>query len=106
MDVRRREQGRPSPGTAADIARIVAIWREGRDRFGSPGDFLCGTFGIVDAFWCPVAFRFRSYGVALTGAVAAYSQALLALPAMVEWEAAAIAEREIIDLPTAGPPQP
>ena len=101
MDVRKRDQVRPSSGTAADIARIIAIWQEGRERFGAYGNFLCGAFGIVDAFWCPVAFRFRSYGIALTGAAASYCQALLALPAMLEWEAAAIAEREVIDVPPA-----
>ena len=106
MDVRRREKGKPSPGTAADIARIIAIWREGRARFGASGSFLCGAFGIVDAFWCPVAFRFRSYGVALTGAPASYCEALLALPAMLEWEAAATVEREVIDLPTTAAIQP
>jgi len=100
MDVRKRDKVKPSSGTAADIARIIAIWQEGRERLGASGNFLCGAFGIVDAFWCPVAFRFRSYGVALTGAAASYCEALLALPAMLEWEAAAVAEREVIDVPT------
>jgi glutathione S-transferase len=96
MDVRVREPRIPSPEVAADIARIDAIWREGRERFGRSGDYLCGTFGIVDAFWCPVAFRFRSYGVAPAGVSATYLHALLALPAMVEWAAAAANEPEVI----------
>ena len=94
MDLRLRQRRQPGAGTAADIARIDAIWREGRSRFGSGGDFLCGQFGIVDAFWCPVAFRFRSYDVTLAGPSLAYHQALLALPAMVEWANAAAQERE------------
>jgi glutathione S-transferase len=94
MDLRLRQTRRPSAGTAADIARIDAIWREGRGRFGGAGDFLCGAFGIVDAFWCPVAFRFQSYGVALAGTSQAYLRSLLALPAMVEWAAGAAQERE------------
>jgi len=96
MDVRLREARIPSPGVAADIARIDAIWREGRERFGRGGDYLCGPFGVVDAFWCPVAFRFRSYGVVPEGASARYLRALLALPAMVEWAAGAANEREVI----------
>jgi glutathione S-transferase len=96
MDVRLREPRLPSPKVAAEIARIDAIWREGRERFGRGGEFLCGTFGVVDAFWCPVAFRFRSYGVVPTGAAAAYLRALLELPAMVEWGAGAANEREVI----------
>jgi glutathione S-transferase len=94
MDLRLRQTVQPGPGTAADIARIDALWREGRARFGEGGDFLCGAFGIVDAFWCPVAFRFQSYGVTLAGPSLAYQQALLALPAMVEWAEAAALERE------------
>jgi glutathione S-transferase len=92
MDLKLREARTPSPKAAADIARIEAIWTEGRTRFGRGGEFLCGGFGIVDAFWCPVAFRFRSYGVALRGGAGAYSEALLALPAMREWDEAAARE--------------
>ena len=96
MDLRLRETRIPSPAVAADIARIDAIWREGRERFGRGGDYLCGPFGVVDAFWCPVAFRFRSYGVAPEGASAAYLRSLLALAAMVEWANGAANESEII----------
>jgi glutathione S-transferase len=92
MDLKLREARTPSPKAAADIARIEAIWTEGRTRFGRGGEFLCGGFSIVDAFWCPVAFRFRSYGVALRGAAGAYTEALLALPAMREWDEAAARE--------------
>ncbi len=99
MDLRKRDVVQPSPQTAADIGRVDAIWREGRQRFGRNGDFLCGTFGIVDAFWCPVAFRFRSYGVTLKGASASYLHSLLTFPPMLEWAADAAAEREVIDAP-------
>lgn len=92
MDVCLRRPHAPSLAAAADIARIVALWREGRARFGHAGDFLCGAFSAVDAFWCPVAFRFQTYGVALDGVAAAYGRALLALPAMQEWAAAAALE--------------
>ncbi|TMH38172.1 MAG: glutathione S-transferase family protein [Betaproteobacteria bacterium] len=95
MDLKLRDVRAPSAATAADILRIDAIWREGRARFGKDGDFLCGAFGIVDAFWCPVAFRFRSYGVALIGTASAYLNALLALPAMREWDAAAHLEADL-----------
>jgi len=95
MDLKLRDVRAPSAATAADILRIDAIWREGRARFGKDGDFLCGAFGIVDAFWCPVAFRFRSYGVALIGTAGAYLNALLALPAMREWDAAAHLEADL-----------
>ena len=94
MNVRARGVKTPSPAADADIGRIVALWREGRARFGRGGDFLCGAFSAVDAFWCPVAFRFQTYAIALEGAAAAYCRALLALPAMHEWATAAAAETE------------
>ena len=43
----------------------------------------------ADAFFCPVAFRFQTYAVAVEPAAAAYCHALLALPAMREWAVAA-----------------
>jgi glutathione S-transferase len=98
MNLRLRQKRKPSPAVASDIARIAALWREGRERFGRGGDFLCGAFGIVDAFYCPVAFRFDRYGVALDGAAAAYHRALLDLPAMREWAADAARETEHVPM--------
>lgn len=92
MDVALRSPKVPSPAAAAEIARIVGLWREGHERFARGGDFLCGTFTAVDAFWCPVAFRFQTYAVALEGAAAAYCRALLASTAMREWAAGAARE--------------
>src|ERR1700737_4811857 len=96
MNLRLREKRIASPAVAAEIERITEIWRGGRERFGEGGGFLCGSFGIVDAFYCPVAFRFQNYGVALTGECAAYHQHLIALPAMQEWLPGAVREPEHI----------
>jgi glutathione S-transferase len=96
MNVRLRLPRAPSPAVAGEIARILALWGEGRQRYGAAGDFLCGTFGIVDAFWCPVAFRFQTYGVAVAGTAGAYLHSLLELPAMQEWAADAAREKERI----------
>jgi glutathione S-transferase len=96
MNVRLRLKRHPSPQTASEIARIASLWREGRERFGSGGGFLCGAFGIVDAFWCPVAFRFQTYGVSLERTADAYQHALLDLPAMREWATDSATERERI----------
>ena len=74
-----------------DIARLEAIWGEGLQRSGGP--FLCGkSFGAVDAFFCPVAFRWQSYGFELSPRSREYLQRLLDLPGMKEWYAAALAE--------------
>ena len=77
----------------ADIQRVLALWRELR-RHAAEGPFLLGGFGIVDAMYAPVAIRFRGYGVALDDSARGFSDALFALPAMREWQAAAEAETE------------
>ncbi len=67
------------------------MWNEGLSRFGGP--FLAGPeFTVVDAFYCPVAYRVRTYGIDITGKAAQYVQRLLDLPAMREWEQASLAE--------------
>jgi len=79
------------PALVADIGRIDELWSEGLARFGGP--FLAGAdFTVVDAFYCPVVYRVRTYGLQLSAGAAAYAQRLLELPAMREWETAALAE--------------
>ncbi len=98
MCIRERVDVRPwSDGLAANIARVEEIWSETRRRFGDGGPYLMGPFTLADAFYAPVAFRFRTYGVAPRGASASYLAALLAHPFVTEWEAAALAEKEVIE---------
>jgi glutathione S-transferase len=79
------------PVLQRDLARIDELWLEGLRRFDGP--FLAGAaFTAVDAFYAPVAFRVRTYGLQLSEGSAAYARRLLALPAMREWDAAALAE--------------
>ncbi len=61
------------------------------------GPYVCGRFSIADAFYAPVAFRFRTYAVEPEGAAGGYLQALLAHPFLREWEGAALAETAIIE---------
>ncbi len=80
-----------SPEVLADIERIEDLWNEGLTRFGGP--FLAGRkFTAVDAFFAPVVYRCRTYGITLQGAAAGYVQTLLAHPAMQAWETLALAE--------------
>ncbi len=98
MDVRaRRPERRRSPAILADIARVEEIWRETRRRFGVPGPLLFGGFTIADAFYAPVAFRFRTYGVEPVAEAGAYLAALLALPGMKAWEQAALGDERLAD---------
>jgi glutathione S-transferase len=98
MDVRaRRPQRRRSPAVLADVARVERLWGETRARFGAGGPLLFGGFTIADAFYAPVAFRFRTYGVSPAGAAGEYLAALLALPGMREWDAAAQQDERLPD---------
>jgi len=98
MCIRERVDVRPwSNGLERDIARVVAIWNGGRRRFGQGGPYLCGEFSLSDAFYAPVAYRFRTYGVAPDAAAGVYLQALLAHPLLRQWEDAALKETAIID---------
>jgi len=83
------------PGLDRDLARLVVLWRQMRDRFGADGPWLFGDWSIADAFFTPVAARVRHYQIDLTahgdeGTAAAYVVALLAQPHFREWEAAAL----------------
>lgn len=83
--------------THTDIRRIVALWCDLRGRYGADGPYLVGEWSIADAFFTPVATRFRSYGVVLsdfgdTGPAGAYCETLLGEPDFLEWRAAALAE--------------
>jgi glutathione S-transferase len=75
----------------ADIARIECLWTDGLERF--QGVWLAGDqFTAVDAFFGPVAFRFRTYGIILGDRTQAYAERLLSHPSMVEWERDALNE--------------
>lgn len=100
MDLRGRYPGQGrGPGVAEDIARIAAIWRDCRSRFGQAGPFLFGGFGLADAAYAPVVSRFVTYAVELDPTAAAYRDAVMAWPAMAEWIAAARDEPWVIESP-------
>lgn len=75
---------------ARDVARVRELFEEGLARFGGP--WLAGpSFTALDAFFAPVAFRVRTYGLDM-GAGATWVDRVLAHPAMLEWERQALAE--------------
>lgn len=80
-----------SEATHENIRRIVQLVADLRGRFRSAGEFLVGSWSIADAFYTPVATRFRTYGVRLSdfgdrGEAAAYMETLLAQPEFKVWE--------------------
>ena len=79
-----------SEGLRRNVARLREIFETGLDRFGGP--WLAGAeFSAADAFYAPVAFRIRTYGLDV-GRGQAWSGQMLAHPAMQQWEAEALAE--------------
>lgn len=87
----RVERVMPSPRLNRDIARLAELWGEGLKRFGGP--FLAGSaFTAIDAFYAPVAFRVRTYGLDVGPVARRWVDHMLAQPAMQEWEATALAE--------------
>ena len=77
----------------ADIQRVNTLFNEGLSRFGGP--FLGGSsFTAVDAMFAPVIFRIQTYGLTMQGAAGDYVSRMLALPAMQQWYAQALQERD------------
>lgn len=95
MNIRKRypDKGR-TPESLADVARIATMWSGCRAKYGNGGPFLFGAFSVADAMYAPVVLRFRTYEVELPADCRAYADAMLALPAMQEWIAAAVTETE------------
>lgn len=82
---------RGSDALDRNVARVTELWAEGLDRFGGP--WLAGAdFTAVDAFFAPVAFRVRTYGIDVGPQGLAWVERIIAHPAMREWEDAALAE--------------
>lgn len=82
------------PALDRDLARVVALFRQMRDRFGQGGPWLFGEWSIADAFYTPVAARVRHFQIDLAdhgddGTASAYVQTLLAQPDFRLWEAQA-----------------
>ncbi|MEN2787369.1 glutathione S-transferase family protein [Sphingomonas qilianensis] len=92
MNVGVRVQPRPaSPALERNLARLAELWAEGVDRFGGP--WLAGPdFTAVDAFYAPVAFRIRTYGLDVGAAGQAWVERMLDHPAMRDWQATALTE--------------
>ncbi len=104
MNIRARRRVEPSDGCLRDIERVMTIWGEGQERFGSQGPWLAGEFSIADCMYAPVVMRFRTYGVGLDDAAAAYAARLGQHPAVTAWMALAAQETEIVDEDEAGDP--
>ena len=96
MNIRGNFPGKGHTSDAqADIGRVCEIWENCLSEFGHH-QFLFGDFSIADAFYAPVAMRFRTYAVSLAPALHAYVERVASHPAVAQWMREALAETEII----------
>lgn len=81
-----------SPQTINDIQRILTLWTDALNL--SKGPFLFGDFGIADAFYAPVVFRFISYGIHIESPlIKNYMNHIERYPHVQSWYAAALTEK-------------
>lgn len=94
MDLRRQQPlVELSEATRQDIQRICEAWADCRRRFGQDGPFLFGHASLADAFYAPVAARFRSYAVELPDIARTYVETIYQWPAFRAWYDAALREQ-------------
>ena len=86
---------RDKPAVRADVARIVAMWRELLAQHKGP--MLMGEFGIVDAFFAPVCMRLKSYALPIPAEITAYIERLCLLPGVKAWIDDALLENDFRD---------
>lgn len=80
----------------AEIDRLTHQWVATKDEFGGGGAFLFGGFSAADAYFTPVASRFKTYDVALPEEIREYQENLLNTAAMQAWSNEAILETEVV----------
>jgi glutathione S-transferase len=85
---------RDKPAVRADVAHIEAIFADALAMSGGP--FLFGAYGAADAYFAPVALRFRTYALPVSAATQAWCERLLAAPGPAAWIADALEEREFV----------
>jgi len=78
----------PAPPEAlADAAELLAMWEEALSRKSSPGPYLFGEFGAVDAMFAPAVVRLLAFKVSTASVprAAGYMQAVLEHASVRRW---------------------
>lgn len=107
MNLRRAYAGfAPDEAVLADLRRIEMLWARAGGEI-----WLFGSYGIVDAFFAPVAARIAGYGLPVGPEAQRYVARHLADPAFRRWRAMGFAEgaaqeRYDVALPEAAWPGP
>jgi glutathione S-transferase len=92
------------PETRSDLTRLDGLIASELALSGGP--MLFGAFGIVDAYFAPIASRVRSYGLPVSATTAEWVERIHQLPAMQAWVRDALEENDwvAINEPYRDPP--
>lgn len=80
----------PDEAVLRDLARIDTVWTDALNTSGGP--FLFGEYGLVDAFFAPVAIRIAGYDLPVSETAKSYVTAQLSLPAIKQWRTDGLAK--------------
>ena len=83
------------PELRRDVERIDRMWTEQLSASGGP--MLFGAFSAVDAFYAPVCSRLVTYALPISKTARAYVDRVAELPAVADWNSAALQELDFVD---------
>lgn len=86
-----------SDACLADINRIQGLWQHAASYADVNDGYLFGSFSIADAMYAPVVLRLQAYAITLNEQARQYVELMLKHPAMLDWIAAGVAEKEVIE---------
>lgn len=86
---------RDQPGVRRDVQRIIAMWTELLEQHKGP--MLFGEFSAADAYYAPVCFRIKNYGLPVPGHITDYIRRVCALSGVKAWVEDATAEKDFLD---------
>src|SRR6185312_877320 len=72
-----------TPAVDQDISRVIQIWNTAG--LHKDGPWLFGKICAADIMFAPVASRFQTYGISLSGQADRYLKQLLSHPLVIEW---------------------
>ena len=101
MNCRAKRRVELTQDVQSEIQRIDQMWC---DPWFVSARERCVDLGILDAFFAPIASRFKTYAIELSPKAREYQTWLLATPEMQEWERMAQLETEVIELEEVGTP--
>ncbi len=85
-----------SKDVCADVQRVVEIWEKCLN--DSNGFWLFGDLSAADITFAPIATRFQTYGVELSGIARDYQHRILTQPLVAKWLALGARERDTIEV--------